>query len=66
VEEGRVILHWLNVEIWGPMWPNVFSPNLWTLVAVLAHLAVTLAQRERQHLDMKKHVTNTANESEAK
>lgn len=72
-----MILHWLNVEIWGPMWPNVFSPNIWTLAALVVHLAVTLVQRERQHRDserraderhkdMKKHVTDTAQESEAK
>jgi hypothetical protein len=43
-------LHWLNVELWSPMWPNVFSPNVWTITVVLLHLAVTWIQRERQHL----------------
>lgn len=72
-----MILHWLNVEFWGPMWPNVFSPNVWTIAAIVLHLALTLVQRERQHHDgekraderhedMKQHVTDTANESEAK
>lgn len=72
-----MILHWLNVEIWGPMWPNVFSPNVWTIAAIVLHLAATVVQRERQHHDsekraddrhedMKQHVTDTANESEAK
>lgn len=65
-----MILTWLNVHLWGPMWPNIFSPNVWTIAAVLLHLLVTLAQRARHHLeaerranerheDMKKHVTDT-------
>lgn len=72
-----MILHWVNVEIWGPMWPNVFSPNVWTIAALVLHLAVTIVQRERQHRDserraderheeLKQHVTDTAQESEAK
>lgn len=63
-----MILHWLNVELWSPMWPNIFSPNVWTLVALALHLAATLIQRARQHResekraderheDMKRHVT---------
>jgi len=63
-----VIAHWLNTELWGPMWPNIFSPNVWTLIAIAAHLAATLIQRGRQHReaekraderhdDMKQHVT---------
>lgn len=70
-------LHWANVEYWGQSWPNIFSPNVWTLVAIVLHLAATLVQRERQHReaekaaderhdDMKQHVTNAATESEAK
>jgi hypothetical protein len=74
-----MILHWLDVELWGPMWPNIFSPNIWTLVALALHLAATLLQRARHHRDseqraderhedLKRHVTDTANanESEAK
>lgn len=68
-------LHWANVEYWGQSWPNIFSPNVWTLVALAVHLAVTLIQRARQHHDsekraderhedMKQHVTDTATESE--
>jgi hypothetical protein len=70
-----MIIHWLNVEFWSPMWPNVFSPNVWTIAAIVLHLAATLVQRERQHReaekraderqeDMKQHVTKTASESE--
>lgn len=65
-----MIVTWLNVHLWGPMWPNIFSPNVWTLVALLCHLLATLAQRARHHReaeraaaqrheDMKKHVTST-------
>jgi hypothetical protein len=72
--EGSVIhafLHWLNVELWSPMWPNVFAPNIWTIAAVVLHLLATLAQRARHHREaerraderheeLKKHVTSTA------
>lgn len=65
-----MIVHWLNVELWSPMWPNVFSPNVWTLVGLALHLLATLLQRERQHReaeqraderheDLKQHVTDT-------
>lgn len=53
------VLHWVNTDLWGPMWPNVFSPNVWTVVAVLCHLVATLAQQRRNHEDMKQHVTNS-------
>lgn len=66
--------HWLNTELWGPMWPNVFAPNIWTILAVIAHLAVTMIQRERhhreaeaaaalRHSDLKAHITSTAREA---
>ena len=29
------MLHWLNVELWGPMWPNIFAPSAVTLVAIV-------------------------------
>jgi hypothetical protein len=43
------VITWLNVHLWGPMWPNIFSPNVWTIVAVAGHLLATLAQRARHH-----------------
>jgi hypothetical protein len=55
-----MLLHWLNTELWGPMWPNIFSPNVWTIAAILIHLLVTLAQRERHHREMKKLVAPVA------
>jgi len=55
-----MILHWLNVELWSPMWPNVFSPSAVTIAAVvISHLRAS-GQRERHHEDMKQHVTATA------
>jgi len=30
-----MILHWLNTELWGPLWPNVFAPSVWVLPAVV-------------------------------
>lgn len=70
-----MIIHWFNVEYWAPSWPNIFAPNLWTMLAVLGHLAATLAHRERlhreaeraadaRHEDMKQHVTNAAGGSD--
>lgn len=54
------MIHWLNVEYWAPSWPNIFSPNIWTLAGLALHLAVTVIHRERLHRDMKQHVTNAA------
>lgn len=70
-------LHWLNVELWSPMWPNIFSPNIWTLVALVLHLLITVIQRARQHHEsekraderheeLKAHVTGALGEREAK
>ena len=54
-----MILHWLNTEIWGPMWPNMFAPSAITLAAItIAHFKAKW-HRERQHEDMKQHVTAT-------
>jgi hypothetical protein len=59
-----MILHWLNVEFWSPMWPNTIAPSAWTLAAVaVAHVRAS-RQRQRNHEDLKKHVTKTASESE--
>lgn len=63
-------MHWFNVEYWAPSWPNIFSPNIWTLAGLALHLLATLAQRARHHReterraderheDMKAHVTST-------
>lgn len=54
------MLHWLNTELWGPLWPNMVAPNVWTIIVVLCHLVATLTQQERHHQDMKQHVTATA------
>lgn len=48
------MIHWFNVEYWQPSWPNIFAPNVWTILAVLIHLATTLIQRERQHREAEK------------
>lgn len=68
--------HWLNTDLWGPMWPNIFSPNVWTIAALALHLLVTLAQRARHHLEaekraderheeLKRHVTEAVRDSES-
>ena len=51
------MLHWLNVEIWGPMWPNMFAPSAITLAAVAVSHVKASRQRREQHEDMKQHVT---------
>ena len=64
-----MIGHWL-AGLWSAMWPNVFSPNIWSLLAIAGHLLATLAQRARQHREaeqraderheeLKQHVTDT-------
>lgn len=50
--------HWL-AALWGALWPNVFAPSLWTILAVGAAHVRASRQRARQHADMKKHVTDT-------
>jgi hypothetical protein len=52
-----VILHWLNTELWSPLWPNMVAPSLWVLPAVVISHVKSARQRERHHEDMKQHVT---------
>jgi len=63
------MLHWLNVHLWGPMWPNMFAPSMITLGAVAVSHVRAHRQRQRHHEEMKQHVTATAaakTEGEAK
>jgi hypothetical protein len=50
-------LSWLNIHLWGPMWPNMFAPSMVTLTAVIVSHIKAARQRERHHDDMKKHVS---------
>ncbi|WP_037605840.1 hypothetical protein [Streptacidiphilus rugosus] len=44
------LLHrWLYEDLWLPMWPNVFAPSMPSLLAIAWH-----------HLQLRRHVTNTA------
>ena len=54
------LAHWLNVELWAPMWPNMFAPSASTLAAVIIGHVKATRQRQRNHEDMKRHVTDTA------
>lgn len=54
-----MIWHWLNVELWGPMWPNMFAPSVITIASVVISHVRARKQRERHHEDMKLHVTNS-------
>jgi len=51
------VLHWLNVELWSPMWPNMFAPSAITLAAIGVSHVKAGRQRRRDHEDMKRHVT---------
>lgn len=53
------LLHWLNVEVWSPLWPNTVAPSVWTLLAVAASHVKAARQRERHHEELKKQVTDT-------
>ena len=55
-----MIWHWLNTELWGPMWPNIFAPSAITLAAVIVGHVRASRQRQRNHEDMKRHVTEQA------
>ena len=54
------LLHWLDVELWAPMWPNMFAPSASTVAAVVISHVKSARQRERHHEDMKRHVTKQA------
>jgi hypothetical protein len=53
------MLHWLNVELWSPMWPNMFAPSLITLPVVIGSHIRASRQRRANHEDMKQHVTES-------
>ena len=48
--------HWLNVELWGPMWPNLAASALCSAL-VYIRLRVEAARR---HEELKRHVTAAA------
>lgn len=54
-----MILTWLNVHLWAPMWPNIFAPSASTLLAVIGSHVKAGRQRQRHHDEMKQHVTDT-------
>jgi hypothetical protein len=58
------LLHWLNVHLWGPMWPNIFAPSAMTLAAVAISHARAYRQRERHHAETR--ATLTAHHEELK
>jgi len=55
-----MILHWLNVHLWAPMWPNIFAPSAITLAAVAISHIKSARQAERHHRALKEHISNTA------
>jgi hypothetical protein len=58
----RHLLHWADAEYWGQSWPNIFAPSVWTRGAVaVAHVRAS-RQRQRNHEDLKRHVSNMASE----
>ena len=53
------MIHWFNVHLWAPMWPNCFAPSFITLGAVALSHVKQVAQRERHHQELKDHITKT-------
>jgi len=51
------MITWLNVHLWGPMWPNMFAPSAITLAAVAISHVKAARQRQRHHEELKQHVT---------
>jgi hypothetical protein len=45
--------HWLNVELWGPVWPNLLASAICTGAVYLKLRAEQIAHRE----EIKRHVT---------
>ena len=45
---------------WNDLWPNTIAPSAWTLVAVIGTHMRASRQRQRNHEDMKRHVTEQA------
>ena len=58
-----MIWHWLNTELWGPMWPNMFAPSFVTLVAVVVSHLKRTRQAEHHHQAMKDHIAAVAGTS---
>jgi len=47
-----MIWHWLNTELWGPVWPNL-AASAFCSATVYIRLRIEQAKR---HEDMKRHV----------
>lgn len=69
--------HWLNVELWGPMWPNMFAPSAFTLTGLIVshikrarqaerHHQAQTEQNERHHQELKDHISDVTSGSEGK
>lgn len=55
------IIHWLNVEIWGPMWPNIFAPSIFTLFGILISHIKMHRHINKKHAETKAHVSDLMN-----
>lgn len=42
------IIAWLNRDIWGPMWPNVFAPSVFTVLGIAISHVRLKAHHERK------------------
>ena len=48
------MLHWLNVELWGPVWPNLVAS---AICSALVYVRLRVEQA-RRHEELKRHVTD--------
>lgn len=58
------LVHFLT-NLWNQMWPNVFAPSIFSILAVLvSHLKRAQTARE-QHAELRRHVDNKHEEMKA-
>jgi len=51
------MIHWLNIHLWGPIWPNMVAPSVWTLFGIsLSHFRMK-KHVNTKHDELKAHVT---------
>lgn len=43
--------------LYSAMWSNMWAPNVWTLIGIAAHFALSQVRHERRHADLKAHIT---------
>ena len=50
------MIHWLNTELWAPMWPNMFAPSVITIGAVIISHIKARKGHEKRHQEIMGHI----------